>query len=421
MRSINNFSDVQQALSAFISEEPLKAPYTLDTIRSLMEYLGNPQNHLQVVHVAGTSGKTSTAYFIAALLTEAGYKTGLTVSPHIEQINERTQINLHPLSEQEYCEQLAEFLGLVDASGLSPSHFEVLVAFSYWVFDRHNVDYAVVEVGLGGLLDGTNVVERADKVCVITDIGFDHVDILGDSLAKIAAQKAGIIHDTNAVFIYQQSHEVMGVIQATAQTKHADLHVVKEHTSTGLEHLPTFQKRNFGLALSAAEFVIERDNHQPLAESQIKHASAVYIPGRMEVIQRQSISLVLDGAHNEQKITALIHAMKEKFLDQTVTLMVSFGQNKQAGVQESLNLLHQLSSSIIITKFAKGQDELRIAMEPSDLAIYAEQAGFSSITLEPDPFTAVELLKQAPTNVGLITGSLYLIETVRPVILKQTP
>ncbi len=419
MRVIHNFSDVTNALSTFISHTPPNAPYTLDTIRELMQYVGNPQDNIRVIHVAGTSGKTSTAYFITSLLTEAGYTTGLTVSPHIDHINERTQINLQPLPEREYCHELAEFLNLVDASGLSPSHFEVLVAFSYWVFNKRKVDYAVVEVGLGGLLDGTNVVARPDKICVITDIGFDHIDVLGKTLHEIATQKAGIVHDENKVFIYNQAQEVMDVIRTTVRTKHADLHIIKARSDDRVKHLPTFQQRNFGLALSVAEFVLTEGGHEYLTDTQVRQATEVLIPGRMETVQKGSMTLVMDGAHNEQKIDALARAMQQKFPNRTVTLLVSFGKNKQTSVQESLNLLRQLGSSIIITKFAKGQDELRTPMEPRELAMFAEKAGFSSIELEDDPFAAVELLRRAKTDVGLITGSLYLIETVRPAALKR--
>jgi dihydrofolate synthase/folylpolyglutamate synthase len=419
MRVIHNFSDVAKALSAFISDTPPNTPYTLDTIRDLMQYVGNPQDNMKVIHVAGTSGKTSTAYFITSLLTEAGYTTGLTVSPHIDHINERTQINLQPLPEREYCQELAEFLDLVDASGLSPSHFEVLVAFSYWVFNKRKVDYAVVEVGLGGLLDGTNVVTRPDKICVITDIGFDHIDVLGKTLHEIAAQKAGIVHDENKVFMYDQAQEVMEVVRTTVRKKHADLHVIKERSDDRVKHLPTFQQRNFGLALNVAEFVLADGGHEYLSDTHIRQATEVLIPGRMETVQKGSMTLVMDGAHNEQKIDAMVRAMQQKFPNRRVTLLVSFGQNKQTSVQESLNLLRQLGSSIIITKFAKGQDELRTPIEPSELALFAEKAGFSSIKLEEDPFTAVELLHRAQTDIGLITGSLYLIETVRPAALKQ--
>lgn len=407
-----------EALDQFISSEPMTGNYTLDTIIQLMEYLGNPQNQLKVIHVAGTSGKTSTAYYIAALLKTAGYTTGLTVSPHIDQINERVQIDLEPLSKASYCKELAEFLDLVDKSKLSPSYFEVLVAFAYWTFHKREVDYAVVEVGLGGLLDGTNVVSRSDKVCVITDIGFDHVDILGNTLAKIAAQKAGIIHANNEVFMHDQPPEVMKVIEEVSRANHAHLHIIKPKVGETSE-LPTFQQRNLELASRVAAFVLEHEDHSALTEAQIQEASRVYIPGRMEIVSYQGKTIVMDGAHNEQKIGALVYAMEQRFPDQAVSLLVSFGQNKQASVQQSLKLLRKLSASIIITKFAKGQDEVRIAMDPNELAEYAKKADFTSVITEADSLKSLSLLQQSDTQVGLITGSLYLLENFREILLAK--
>jgi dihydrofolate synthase/folylpolyglutamate synthase len=172
MLRIETFSEASKLLAKFIPPDR-PTSYTLDRMEQLMDYLGNPQNRLSVIHIAGTSGKTSTSYYIAALLHATGKTVGLSVSPHIDTIAERAQIDLRPLEESDYCEQLGIFLELIEKSGIQPSYFEVLVAFMYWLFDRRGVDYAVVEVGLGGLLDGTNVVDRSDKVCVITDIGFD--------------------------------------------------------------------------------------------------------------------------------------------------------------------------------------------------------------------------------------------------------
>lgn len=419
MQRITTFSDVERELSRFIPESSHVGPYTLDTIKKLMETLGNPQDVVQVIHVAGTSGKTSTAYFIAALLTTAGYKTGLTVSPHMNEINDRTQINLQPLTEREYCQEMTTFLGLVERSGVVPSHFEALVAFSYWVFAKRKVDVAVVEVGLGGLLDGTNIVSRSDKVCVITDIGLDHVEILGDTIGKIAAQKAGIILTGNDVFMHDQAQEIMTAVRTISDNKEATLHVVAPRPDSTVADLPTFQQRNFALAARVVEFVLRREERTPLTDSQITTAAHTYIPGRMEVVNYHDKTLVMDGAHNEQKITALVDAMQQRFGSQGITLLVSFGQNKRTSVQASLELLHRLGSSIIITKFASGQDEARSGMEPSELVQYAQRAGFTSVTIEEDPERALELLAKSDTKVGLVVGSLYLIESLRPIILNQ--
>jgi dihydrofolate synthase/folylpolyglutamate synthase len=284
----------------------------------------------------------------------------------------------------------------------------VLVAFAYWLFDKRQVDYAVIEVGLGGLLDGTNVVSRTDKICVITDIGMDHVDVLGDTLAKIAAQKAGIIHDHNDVFMNEQPKEVLDVITQIARDHHASLHIQSARVDDRLGDLPVFQQRNFQLALSVVEHITG-----DVSEDALTQALQTYIPGRMEVITHHGKTLVMDGAHNEQKIRALVAAMKQKFADQTVTLLVSFGQNKQTSVLESLELLHELGSSIIITQFDHAQDEVRTSIDVATLADYARQAGFKEVSIEPDQANALNVLVEKTSDIGLIAGSFYLIENYK--------
>lgn len=417
MRLLTNFEQVNAALARFVPITPVSGNYTLETMRTLMAYLGNPQDSLKVIHIAGTSGKTSTAYYVTSLLNGAGYSTGLSISPHIHQVNERAQIDLMPLAEKDYCAHLSEFLDLVDKSTLQPSHFELMVAFAYWLFHKRGVDYAVVEVGLGGLLDGTNVVTRSDKICVITDIGFDHVEILGDTLAKIAAQKAGIIQQGNDVFMYEQSDEVMNVVNQVCQTKDARLHTIQPDKGNAHADLPPFQIRNFFLAETVVEFTLKRDGKADISDSQEEKASLVHIPGRMDVQLYQGKTLIMDGAHNEQKITALVEAVKAQFGNQDITILVAFGQNKQTSVAKSLSLLHQLGSSIIVTQFTKGQDEVRQAINPNELSDLAKRAGFTTITVEPDPLKALKLLEISQTSVNLIAGSFYLLENYRDIIV----
>jgi dihydrofolate synthase/folylpolyglutamate synthase len=416
MRLLRNFDQVNVALARFVPTGLVSGNYTLETMRKLMTYLGNPQDSLKVIHIAGTSGKTSTAYYVTSLLKGAGYSTGLSISPHIHQVSERAQIDLMPLAEQDYCAQLSEFLDLVDKSTLKPSHFELMVAFAYWLFHKRKVDYAVIEVGLGGLLDGTNVVTRPDKICVITDIGFDHVEILGDTLAKITAQKAGIIQQGNDVFMYEQSDEVMDVVNRVIQAKHAHLYTILPNQGNAHADLPPFQIRNFFLAETVVEFTLKRDGKVAISDSQEEKASLVHIPGRMDVQSYHGKTLIMDGAHNEQKITALVEAVKAQFVEQDITILVAFGQNKQTSVAKSLSLLHQLGSSIIVTQFTKGQDEVRTAIDSDELANSARQAGFTTVTVESNPIVALQLLEQSDTAVNLIAGSFYLLENYRDII-----
>lgn len=423
MSSISSFAQAQAVLNQFVPQKPQSTGYTLDNITAFMNYLDNPQNKLKVIHVAGTSGKTSTAYYVASLLNSAGYTTGLTVSPHIDQVNERAQIDLKPLPEADYCRELSEFLKLVINSQIDLSYFEVLVAFSYWLFNKRGVEYAVIEVGLGGLLDGTNVVNRADKVCIITDIGLDHTTILGNTLEKIAFQKAGIITPSNNVFINEQPSEVVAVIADVSQRSRATLHVLEDdvkQNDIAVFKLPLFQQRNFALALAAVNFVCERDHRTKISTKQIQQATKIYIPGRMEVMKYNDKTLILDGSHNEQKISALVKSIEEQFPKSTITLLVSFGSNKGPSVAESLKLLRKLGSKIIITQFVSRQDEIRVPIDPDQLAIGAKVAGFEDITIEPNSAKALEMLVQDSSDVGLVTGSFYVLNSIREIVFVDT-
>lgn len=417
MIEINNFQQANEALSRFVSLHPVTR-YSLDRMIELMNYLGNPQNKFKVIHVAGTSGKTSTSYYAASLLKESGFKVGLTVSPHVDGVNERAQINLAPLPEKEYCQELNLFLNIVQLSGLYASYFEVLMAFAYWLFAKYKVDYAVIEVGLGGLLDGTNVIERSDKVCIITDIGLDHVEILGNTLDKIAFQKAGIITDGNAVFMYRQQKIITDVIINKCHDVNADMHLIESNCQKDDHALNLFQQRNFYLAFQAVVYVLRRDYGYAMSKSVENKASAINIPARMEMTIYRNKQLILDGSHNDQKIGALVDAIRQKFPNNSITILVSFGANKQSSVRASLKLLRTISSKIIITRFDQGQDDARASIEPKELAMYAKEAGFTNIIIEPKPAQALKLLVADKLDIGLVTGSFYLLNHLRPIIIQ---
>ncbi len=421
MRNIKNLQQATVALEVYISKKPATRKYNLVRMITLMNYLGNPQNDLKIIHVAGTSGKTSTAYYTASLLKAAGYTTGLTVSPHVTAINERAQINVKQLPVGEYCRQLNQFLNLVDTSGLKPTYFEILIAFAFWLFQKNHVDYAIIEVGIGGLLDSTNIITKTDKVCVITDIGFDHLKILGNTVSQITRQKAGIIQRQNQVFIYDQSSEITSVVKRRCQLKDASLHIVDAQSNSKLDklNLPLFQKRNLNLAINVVNHVLKRDHNQELKPSQITKAAQVQVPARMEIIDHNQQLIVLDGSHNTQKISALVASMQQRFDQQPITLIVGFGNSEKDGLDAKMKLLRQLGSKIILTSFDDRRRQVKISVSPTDLAIYAKEAGFEDISTTTDPFQALQLLKQNPSNVGLITGSFFLASRLRPAVLSK--
>lgn len=418
MRAFANFNDVHTALQAFVHAAPAsKDAYTLDRIQSVLKKLGNPQDAVRVVHVAGTSGKTSTSYYIAALLTRNGCKVGLSVSPHIDEINERLQINMVPLEEAAYCHALTEFFERVQPAKVPGlTYFELLVAFAYWYFAREQVDYAVMEVGVGGLLDGTNVVTREDKVCVITDIGIDHAQILGSTLSAIAAQKAGIIQAGNHVFGYTQVPEIHAQITQAAEQKQAIVHACEYDPAVHRHiNLPDFQRRNWVLAAHVFQYIAERDGLRPMLLNDWQASQAQYIPGRMERLKIGSKTVILDGSHNPQKMQAFARSLLEQGID-GATCILTFKQDKD--IAGALTALRPVVGMPIAVAFQSQQDTVHISLPVSSLAdLISENIGTQPYVAS----TLGEALHKAlagPSEYILVCGSFYILHEARAVVQR---
>jgi dihydrofolate synthase / folylpolyglutamate synthase len=416
--TIKSLEEAAAALQPYIPtvKQMTARDTTLDRIRPLMELLGNPQDRLKIIHLAGTSGKTSTAYYMAALLRASGKQVGLTVSPHVDSITERVQINGKPLAEAEFCTELGVFLEIVQQTHQRPSYFELLYAFTLWVLTRQNVDYAVVETGVGGLHDATNVANRADKVCIITDIGFDHMHLLGHSLPEIAAQKVGIVHRQNHVFMYQQSAEIMTVIEQWASQHHAPLQTFNEaiEASTYAEALgsmPDYQRRNWLLAYAVYRYLVERDGLPDLGPRLLQQTQRLQVPGRMDIKQVERKTIIMDGAHNVQKMTAFIGSFQHLYPDVKPVILIALKDGKE--YQELVPLLVPLASRIIVTTFNTSQDLPVISMTAETLAAAFRTGGAGKVEAIVDHNEAFQVLLHSPEAVGIITGSFYLLSQIR--------
>lgn len=418
-KNITSFAGAQAALDGYHPALLQRSTHTLEFVTQFMDFLGNPQDDVRVVHVAGTSGKTSTAYYVAALLQAAGKKVGLSVSPHLLALNERVQLNLTPLPEKEFCQALSQFLRLVEKSGINLTQFEILAAFEYWYFASQRVDVAVIETGMGGLLDATNTVTRTDKVCVITDIGFDHVATLGPDLANIAEHKAGIIQPRNAVFCYRQEQKVLETITKVARRKHADLHVLdKAHAERQFDFLPLFQQRNLGLARAAAAWTIDA-SHAELPEDVVAQAARIEIPGRMQIVQQGGKTIVLDGAHNPQKMVALRAAMRQQFSGQKVAILTAFTQGDKQRLDGNTRELALFKAPIIVTHFAQTPTSFHQSFEPKVVASALTKYSAHVEVIEDLP-GALAILLARPEPILLITGSLYLVARVYQLLQDQS-
>lgn len=417
MPTIKTFAEAQEALRPFYDNT--RTPYTLEVPCKLLKYLGDPQERLRVIHVAGTSGKTSTAYYSAALLKESGKRVGLSVSPHVETLNERLQIDGQPVPEAEYCQVLSEFMELINQSGIKPSYFELLVAMAFWEFARRGVDYAVIEVGLGGLLDGTNVVERADKVCVITDIGLDHTEILGDTIEAIATQKAGIIKPGNTVFMCKQDEAALEVVRQTAAKQGAELYIIPRGSAIPFDYLPPFQQRNIGLAASAVNFILERDEQTSLTDAAIEAASQLVVPARLQSMHVQGKTLLIDGSHNRQKMQALLQGVATLYPGQAPAVLVSFMAGNAERWQGGLEELSGVASHLIFTTFHGEQDLPKSSITADEFVRYCDAHGITEYTVESDPAKAYGLLLARSEPLLLVTGSFYLLNHIRPLIKED--
>jgi dihydrofolate synthase/folylpolyglutamate synthase len=418
----------------------------LDRVKYYMNLMGDPQDSLKVIHIAGTSGKGSTSTIISKVLTEQGFKVGLSLSPHIIDIRERFQVNDSFISEDEfynYVKSIEPFTKKVADSGYGAlTYFEIITGLAYYIFADKKVDYAVMETGMGGLLDGTNVVSSKNKVCVINQIGLDHTKILGDTIGKIAEQKAGIIQEENTVIALWQRISARVPIEKRVQEKHALLYWIKEEAIKNskididksefdfqfhgykfkkLELVlhGEFQIKNCSLALAAVIIVGEKNNFH-LYEDKVRSAlKKVFIPGRMQVFysQKSGKSIIADGAHNPQKMSAFIKSLKELYPNEKFTFLIAIKRDKN--FSKMLKYITPVAEDIVVTSFfTKNQDLMHLSTEPEKIKKELLKLNFTNVTVAETPQEALESCLRNSKNKIVITGSFYLVAELYPYLQK---
>lgn len=414
---ITNFNQALQRLLQESSRvEDSDYQRSPEHMRRFMEYLGNPQDKLNIIHVAGTSGKTSTSYFIASLIHEAGNKVGLTVSPHVHNLNERIQINLEPLPEEQFCKDLSVFLDLVDQSQITLIYFELLIAYAYWQYARQGVDYAVIEVGIGGLLDPTNVAQLPNKLCVITDIGLDHQKLLGMTLPEIATQKAGIIQMHNKAVVRSQSAEIMAPIRQRAAQKQAELHINgDEELPPIFDFLPLYQRRNFAFAKQAFEVLAERDGIALLNDGALLRAARVHIPGRMEIYRIGNKTLVVDAAHNPQKLQTLAISLRHRFPGQAIAGLVALRAGEPEKLEPATLEFTKMFEHIIIAGYGH-PGPVPYSADPNVVSALCKVHGKHEVETCTTAAHGWNQLLRRPEPVLVITGSIYLFNEIYPLL-----
>jgi dihydrofolate synthase/folylpolyglutamate synthase len=315
----------------------------LDRIKVLLERLGNPHQKFKSIHVAGTNGKGSTCAMLASILKEAGYKVGLYTSPHLFDYRERIKINGKDIPKREFTRIIERIRKRIRSRNReeTPTVFEVLTAAAFTYFAEQKVEYAVIEVGMGGRLDATNVI--TPLVAIITNIDLEHTAILGRTLAKVAAEKAAIIKPRVPVITAETKPEALRVIKHNADKNRSlliQVGSVQEGLKTNLigEH----QKVNAACAVAAVRLANIAANKQAI----LRGLKMVSWPGRFQVLSRKPLTIV-DGAHNPAGIKVLVETLKQQFPGKKFTFI--FGTQEDKDLASMLSLLRPLANKIIIT------------------------------------------------------------------------
>ena len=423
--------------------DKFRDPENLSRMRRLMDKLGNPQDNLRFVHIAGTNGKGSVSRFIYEILEASGYRAGIFTSPYIERFNERIEVDHNLISDSNLNKltdtvmNAAEALGreLAEAGSLEPgetpvTEFDMITAAAFLYFNEVKADPVVLEVGLGGRGDSTNVI-RNPLACVITTIGMDHTDRLGNTLGEIAGEKAGIIKAGCTVISAVTGEEAKSVIRDKALEQSAefiDVSEIKtqitERSLAGTEFTVSggksyrirmagdHQVRNALTAIRTVDALV-RNGSVNTDEAAVRKGLATAVqPGRMEVIRRESPVIVLDGAHNPEGAEALAKTCGALFGGKRVLIVTAMMKDKD--IDGILSAFAKAADGFIFTK----TEDLRSA-EPETLAERAAAFGAVGETSGGAGEAVNKALEAADFDVIIFAGSLYLIGEVRRILREK--
>jgi dihydrofolate synthase/folylpolyglutamate synthase len=421
MKSLMTYRQAVAQLYA-LGNEVSTAKLGLDRIRLLLLRLGDPQRASSYVHVAGTNGKGSVSAMVEAGLRAAGVRTGLFTSPHLVEPTERIRISGEPVSQDEFAAAFDEVhdaaARMMGAGGLDlhPTYFESVTAMAFLLFRARGVETAVMEVGLGGRLDATNVI--SPRLCVITPIDYDHQNFLGDRIEHIAAEKAGILKAGVPAVFARQGSAAMRVLEARAVELDIPFEKAEEApvsdieiTTNGSSFLLNGERIMCPLA---GEHQVENAIVAALALRQLGYScggiAAARWPGRLERVAEHP-DIILDGAHNPAGARALARYVRETLGNRKVHLVYGVMQDKP--VREMTYDLFPLASSVVVTAPANTR-----AMPPDE--VIREAVPHPCIGIASNIGTAIEMARDRAGSDGVIvvTGSLYLVGEARALLVE---
>jgi dihydrofolate synthase/folylpolyglutamate synthase len=427
---LRTLADVERYLDGFLNLERTRAfdyeRLGLARIRALLEAEGSPERGLACIHIAGSKGKGSVALAAERLLLAAGRRVGTYSSPHLQSWRERFRVDGEPVAEAALVGALRRLLPAIECQrrdrALRPSFFDVSTALAFVLFRDLRVDAAVIEVGLGGRLDSTNVV--APRVCVITSIELEHTDKLGDTLEAIAIEKAGILKPRVPVLHGPLPGEALAAVAARAIAEDAPLDEVRPARvaldESGLEVgladgrafrapvLGAHQATNLALAVRAVETFLGR----PLRASELAGLDELELPGRLERIRlRDGREAIVDSAHTPESARALRASLESLWPERNWVLMLSISRDKDA-----VGVVRELAPRARLAVVARAEPTR--SLDPEQVAMLAWASGLEAVEERESPASALEAARAAlaPGELLVVAGSIYFAGAIRSLL-----
>ncbi len=411
--------NIDTALEQIYSLKQFNVKLGLDNITELLNFINNPQNSLKTFHVAGSNGKGSTCSFMASILQEYGYKVGLYTSPHLVRFNERIRVNGEEIADADIINFLEKNKAYIDKK--YPTFFEITTALAFEYFKENEVDYAIIETGLGGRLDATNVLNPLASI--ITSISLEHTHILGNTLEDIAFEKGGIIKDNVPVFIGDLGIEAVNKISTIAKERNSELFKLSEALVKKNEHLSLqigsqqleisnqklkgeHQIKNAALAINTINKVLGLDNHKLFKKGLDNVIKNSGIQGRYEKYG-PSNNIIFDAAHNLEGVQIFINEFAKENSSTNKNSLI-FGAMKDKDISEMLKLLKPYFNTIYVTS-----TKYERAATAEEIKSIARQIHINVI-IENNPHKVVEDFSINKRDGYLVViGSIYLLGDIK--------
>ncbi|WP_157949957.1 bifunctional folylpolyglutamate synthase/dihydrofolate synthase [Vallitalea okinawensis] len=425
---------IDEAIAYLEQLNPFSMKLGLDRMKTLLNYLGQPQDKIKCIHIAGTNGKGSVSAMLTNILKVADYKVGVFNSPHLASYKEYLTINGQMASDDIFCEivevvKCASNKMVVDGYE-QPTIFEVLTAMAYLFFFKEKVDYAIVEVGLGGRMDSTNVI-RNPLLAIITTIDYDHINILGDTIEAIAREKAGIIKKGCPVITSNSNQDVLNVIKEVAVKEKAPFYqvnpiykVIVEKVNGSLFELNQMQYfvslpggvqvLNAALVIKAIEIMNEEGSLKVTSEQVQKGLKSVEWMGRLEKIKEQP-DVILDGCHNDSSVDNLVDYIKKFYSKRRVILLTSMLRDKN--YERNLRKLFSVARDAVITEIPNNPRGL--TLEEMEKALSIHESDNKNIHYVRAYQSALQetLGLAGESDVIIVAGSFHLVGKVRKILV----